>query len=41
MVLDTNVLVSTFLWRGAPNKLIERASEGEVQLFPAAHCSMS
>lgn len=33
LVLDTNVLVSAFLWRGAPNKLIERASEGEVQLF--------
>lgn len=33
LVLDTNVLVSAFLWRGAPNQLIERASEGEVQLF--------
>lgn len=32
-MLDTNVLVSAFLWRGAPNKVIERASEGEVQLF--------
>ena len=33
LVLDTNVLVSAFLWRGAPNQMIERASEGEVQLF--------
>ena len=33
LVLDTNVLVPAFLWQGAPNKLIERASEGEVQLF--------
>ncbi|MGH8566230.1 MAG: putative toxin-antitoxin system toxin component, PIN family [Gammaproteobacteria bacterium] len=32
-MLDTNVLVSAFLWRGAPKKLLERASEGEVQLY--------
>ncbi len=33
LVLDTNVVVSALLWKGTPNKLIERASEGEVQLF--------
>jgi uncharacterized protein len=33
LVLDTNVLVSAFLWQGTPNKLIEVATEGEVQLF--------
>jgi uncharacterized protein len=27
------VLVSAFLWQGTPNKLIEVATEGEVQLF--------
>ncbi|MGH8532465.1 MAG: putative toxin-antitoxin system toxin component, PIN family [Gammaproteobacteria bacterium] len=32
-MLDTNVLVSAFLWRGASTKLIERASESKVKLF--------
>lgn len=33
LVLDTNVLVSAFLWQGAPGRLIEHAGEKEVQLF--------
>ena len=33
LVVDTNVLVSAFLWRGTPGRLIELAGEKEVQLF--------
>lgn len=33
LVLDTNVVVSAFLWQGAPGRLIELAGEKEVQLF--------
>ena len=33
LVLDTNVLVSAFLWQGTPGRLIELASESEVRLF--------
>lgn len=33
LVLDTNVLVSAFLWRGVPGRLIELAGEKEVRLF--------
>jgi uncharacterized protein len=33
LVIDTNVLVSAFLWQGLPGKLIELAGEQEVQLF--------
>ena len=33
LVLDTNVLVSAFLWRGTPGRLVELAGEKEVQLF--------
>ena len=32
-VVDTNVLVSAFLWRGTPGRVIELAGEKEVQLF--------
>jgi putative PIN family toxin of toxin-antitoxin system len=32
-VIDTNVLVSAFLWQGTPSKVIELAGEKEVQLF--------
>lgn len=32
-VVDTNVLVSAFLWRGTPSRVIELAGEKEVQLF--------
>ncbi len=32
-VIDTNVLVSAFLWRGTPGRVIELAGEKEVQLF--------
>lgn len=33
LVLDTNVLVSAFLWKGVPGRLIELAGEGEIQLY--------
>lgn len=33
VVLDTNVLVSAFLWPGTPTRLIELATEGDIQLF--------
>lgn len=33
LVLDTNVLVSAFLWDGTPGKLIELAGERETRLF--------
>ncbi len=33
LVLDTNVLVSAFLWQGTPGRLIELATEQEVELF--------
>ena len=32
-VVDTNLLVSAFLWRGTPGRLIELAGEQEIQLF--------
>ena len=31
-VVDTNVLVSAFLWRGIPGRVIDMAGEKEVQL---------
>lgn len=33
LVLDTNVLISAFLWQGVPSRLIELASEKEIQIF--------
>ena len=33
LVVDTNVLVSAFLWQGTPGSLIELAIEKEVELF--------
>jgi putative PIN family toxin of toxin-antitoxin system len=33
LVLDTNVLVSAFLWEGTPGRLIELAAEKEIELF--------
>jgi uncharacterized protein len=33
LVIDTNVLVSAFLWQGPPGRLIELAGEQEVRLF--------
>lgn len=32
-VVDTNVLVSAFLWRGIPGRVIDLAGEKEVQLY--------
>ncbi|MEO8298802.1 MAG: putative toxin-antitoxin system toxin component, PIN family [Burkholderiales bacterium] len=32
-MIDTNVLVSAFLWRGLPGRLLERAGECDVRLF--------
>lgn len=33
LVIDTNVLVSAFLWQGTPGRLIELAGEKEVLFF--------
>ena len=33
VVVDTNVLVSAFLWEGTPGRLIELAGEKVVRLF--------
>lgn len=33
LVIDTNVLVSAFLWQGTPGRVIELAGEKEVHLF--------
>ena len=33
LVVDTNVLVSAFLWQGTPGRVIELAGEKVVQLF--------
>ncbi|MEQ1591793.1 MAG: putative toxin-antitoxin system toxin component, PIN family [Thiobacillaceae bacterium] len=33
LVVDTNVLVSAFLWAGTPGHLIELAGEKEIQLY--------
>lgn len=33
LVLDTNVLVSAFLWDGIPGRLIELAGESEIDLY--------
>jgi uncharacterized protein len=33
LVVDTNVLVSAFLWEGTPGRLIELASDAEIKLF--------
>lgn len=33
LVVDTNVLVSAFLWQGTPGRLIELAGEKEVALY--------
>ncbi|MEB0140140.1 MULTISPECIES: putative toxin-antitoxin system toxin component, PIN family [unclassified Undibacterium] len=35
MVLDTNVVVSALLWCGMPYRLLQRAVEGDVELFPS------
>ena len=32
-VVDTNVLVSAFLWQGTPGRLIEFAGDTQIQLF--------
>jgi hypothetical protein len=33
VVLDTNVVVSALLWGGTPERLIEAAGEGTLELF--------
>ncbi len=33
LVIDTNVLVSAFLWQGTPGRLLELAGEQAAQLF--------
>ena len=33
LVVDTNVLVSAFLWQGTPGRLVELVGENECQIF--------
>jgi len=33
LVIDTNVLVSAFLWQGKPGRLIERVGDQDLRLF--------
>lgn len=33
VVLDTNVVVSAFIWQGLPYRLIEAAARGDIKLF--------
>ena len=33
LVVDTNVLVSAFLWQGTPGRLVELAGEKECKIF--------
>ena len=33
VVLDTNVVVSAFIWQGTPFKLLEAAARGDIKLF--------
>ena len=33
LVVDTNVLVSAFLWQGTPGRLIELVGEKEIALY--------
>lgn len=32
LVLDTNIVVSGFLWQGSPNRLLQQAFDGECEL---------
>jgi putative PIN family toxin of toxin-antitoxin system len=36
VVLDTNVVVSAFIWQGTPFKLLEAAARGDIKLFCSA-----
>lgn len=36
LVLDTNVVVAGLLWIGPPRRLLQAATEGEVELFTSA-----
>ncbi len=31
-VLDTNVIISTYFWRGAPNEVLERGISGDFDI---------
>lgn len=33
LVVDTNVVVSAFLWQGTPGRLLDMAGEKQVRLF--------
>jgi uncharacterized protein len=37
VVIDTNILVSAFLWYGKPSRLLELAEEGSVRIFSSRH----
>jgi putative PIN family toxin of toxin-antitoxin system len=36
LVLDTNIVIAALLWSGPPNRLIELAAEGTVELVSSA-----
>lgn len=36
LVLDTNVVVAGLLWEGPPNRLIEEALDGKIELATSA-----
>ena len=36
LVLDTNIVVAGLLWNGPPQRLLQAAVEGEVELFTSA-----
>lgn len=36
LVLDTNIVVAGLLWNGPPRRLLQAASDGEVELFSSA-----
>lgn len=33
IVLDTNIFVSSIFWQGNPHKIIEKAIQGEIQVY--------
>ena len=33
LVLDTNIVVSALVWGGTPYKLLQAATEGDIELF--------
>ena len=40
IVLDTNVVASALLWGGTPERLIDAAGEGTLELFTSEHAML-